>query len=72
MTKHTQSIQAFTALGDLLNDYTSKKTRNDDWIEKLDNALVSASSQNKWFTKENALRNSVSLFDKEAILSLEK
>ena len=26
----------------------------------------------KWFTKENALRNSVSLFDKEAILSLEK
>ena len=53
MTKHTQSIQAFTALGDLLNDYTSKKTRNDDWIEKLDNALVSASSQNKWFTKEN-------------------
>ena len=53
MTKHTQSIQAFTALGDLLNDYTSNKTRNDDWIEKLDNALISASSQNKWFTKEN-------------------
>ena len=26
----------------------------------------------KWFTKENALLNSVSLFDKEAILSLEK
>ena len=26
----------------------------------------------KWFTKENALRNSVSLFDREAILSLEK
>ena len=24
----------------------------------------------KWFTKENALRNSVSLFDKEAIMSL--
>tara|TARA_B100000965_G_scaffold86192_1_gene69781 strand:+ start:3007 stop:3762 length:756 start_codon:yes stop_codon:yes gene_type:complete len=26
----------------------------------------------RWFTKENALRNSVSLFDKEAILSLNK
>ena len=44
MTKHTKIIQAFTALGDLLNDYTSNKTRNDDWIEKLDNALISASS----------------------------
>ena len=53
MTKHTQSIQAFSALGDLLNDYTSKNKRTDGWIEKLDNALVSASNQNKWFTKEN-------------------
>jgi ADP-ribose pyrophosphatase YjhB (NUDIX family) len=26
----------------------------------------------KWFTKENALRNSVSLFDKEALLALNK
>ena len=58
MTKHTQSIQAFTDLGDLLNDYTSKKTRNDDWIEKLDNALVSASSQNKLFIlKDSFLRS---------------
>ena len=47
MTKHTQSIQAFTALGKLLNDFISKNKRADDWIEKLDNALVSASYQNK-------------------------
>lgn len=53
MTKHTQSIQAFSALGDLLSDYTFKKTRSDNWIEKLDNAIVSASNQNKWFTKDN-------------------
>ena len=53
MTKHTQSIQAFSALGELLNDYTFKNKRADGWIEKLDNALVSASNQNKWFTKEN-------------------
>lgn len=53
MTKHTQNIQAFSALGDLLNDYTFKKTRSDNWIEKLDNAIVSASNLNKWFTKDN-------------------
>ena len=46
----------------------------------MDKALLKAKSyakkgeieEAKWFTKENALRNSVSLFDKEAILSLEK
>ena len=53
MTQHRQSIQAFTALGELLNDYTFKNKRTDGWIKKLDNALVGASNQNKWFTKEN-------------------
>lgn len=53
MTKHTQSIQAFSALGNLLKDYTFQKKRADGWIEKIDNVIVKASNQNKWFTKRN-------------------
>ena len=53
MTKHTQSIQAFSALGNLLNDYTFQKKRADGWIEKIDDVTAKASNQNKWFTKEN-------------------
>ena len=53
MTKHTQSIQAFSALGNLLNDYTIQKKRADGWIEKIDAVIAKASNQNKWFTKEN-------------------
>ena len=53
MTKHTQSIQAFSALGNLLNDYTFQKKRADGWIEKIDAVIAKACNQNKWFTKEN-------------------
>lgn len=53
MNSHQNTITAFTALGQLFNDYSNKKNTTNVWVEKLDNAIVSASSQNKWFTKEN-------------------
>lgn len=53
MIKHTQSIEAFTALGQLFKDYSLRNKRNDNWIENIDNAIVNASNQNKWFTKDN-------------------
>ena len=53
MIKHTQSIEAFTALGQLFKDYTLRNKRNDKWIENIDNAIINASNQNKWFTKDN-------------------
>lgn len=52
MIKHTQSIEAFTALGQLFKDYTLRNKRKDDWIENIDNAIFKASNQNKWFTKD--------------------
>jgi NADH pyrophosphatase NudC (nudix superfamily) len=45
--------------------------KNDIEIEKI-TPKKGEIEEAKWFTKENALRNSVSLFDKEAILSLGK
>ena len=53
MTQHKKTIQAFSALGTLFRNYTSKENRSGKWMEKLDNALVNASNQNKWFTMEN-------------------
>ncbi|MGB0444132.1 MAG: acyl-CoA reductase [Flavobacteriaceae bacterium] len=53
MNSHLSSITSFSALGQLFRDYTAEKSSPNLWIEKLDNALVSASNQNKWFTKEN-------------------
>lgn len=52
MTEHTQTIQAFTSLGTLFSDYISDRSHATKWTKKLDNALVSASNQNKWFTME--------------------
>ena len=53
MNSHQNTITAFTALGQLFNDYSNKNNNTNKWIEKLDNALVNASNRNKWFTKEN-------------------
>ena len=36
MIKHTQSIEAFTALGQLFKDYTLRNKRNDKWIENIE------------------------------------
>ena len=53
MNSHQNTIAVFTALGQLFNDYSNKNNNTNEWIEKLDNALVNASNRNKWFTKEN-------------------
>lgn len=53
MNSHQNTITAFTALGQLFNDYSNKNNNTNEWIEKLDNAIVNASNRNKWFTKEN-------------------
>lgn len=53
MTSHKQTIQAFCALGQLFRDYTAQVSREDNWIQNLDNALLNAKQLNKWFTKEN-------------------
>ena len=53
MNSHQNTINAYTALGQLFSEYSNKKNTTNVWVEKLDNAIVSASSQNKWFTKEN-------------------
>lgn len=53
MNSHQNTITAFTALGQLFSDYTNKKATSNTWVEKLDNAIISASSRNKWFTKDN-------------------
>jgi hypothetical protein len=52
MTQHKQTIDAFTALGQLFNDYTTKHHRTDNWIAKLDDRLAEASMHNKWFSME--------------------
>ena len=52
MTQHKQTIDAFTALGKLFNDYTTKHHRADNWIAKLDDGLAEASTHNKWFSME--------------------
>lgn len=53
MNSHPSTITAFSALGQLFRDYTHDKTSTNNWIQELDNAIVNASNQNKWFTKEN-------------------
>ena len=53
MNSHQNTITAFTALGQLFRDYSTGNNNSNEWIEKLDNAIVSASNRNKWFTKEN-------------------
>ena len=53
MNSHQNTIAVFTALGQLFNDYSNKNNNTNEWVEKLDNALVNASNRNKWFTKEN-------------------
>ena len=53
MNSHQSTIAAFSALGQLFQAYSNNTNTSDTWIEKLDNALVRASSQNKWFTKDN-------------------
>lgn len=53
MNSHQNTITAFTALGQLFRDYSNHANESNVDLEKLDNALVSASSRNKWFTKEN-------------------
>ncbi len=53
MNSHPSTITAFSALGQLFRDYTANKSSPNLLIEKLDSTLISASNQNKWFTKEN-------------------
>lgn len=53
MISYQHSITAFTALGQLFRDYISGDYSENKWLKDLDNALVNASNQNKWFTKEN-------------------
>ena len=53
MNSHQNTITAFTALGQLFNDYSNKNNNTNEWVEELDNALVNTSNRNKWFTKEN-------------------
>lgn len=53
MNSHQNTIAVFTALGQLFNDYSNKNNNTNEWVEKLDNALINASNRNKWFTKEN-------------------
>ena len=53
MNSHQNTITAFTALGQLFNDYSNKNNNTNEWVEKIDNALVNTSNRNKWFTKAN-------------------
>lgn len=53
MNSYQHSIPAFVALGQLFRDYISGDYSENKWIKSLDNTLVNASNQNKWFTKEN-------------------
>ena len=53
MSAHQKSILAFSKLGQLFRDYSEGNSRSDNWIQLLDNECVEASSQNKWFTKDN-------------------
>lgn len=53
MNSHQNTINALTALGQLFRDYRNHTNKSNIYIEKLYNAIVNASSRNKWFTKEN-------------------
>ena len=53
MNTHQNTINAFIALGQLFRDYSNHTNESNIYIEKLDNAIVNASSRNKWFIKEN-------------------
>lgn len=53
MNSHQITIAAFAALGQLFRDYVSGEKSDNPWVKDLGDALESAASQNKWFTKDN-------------------
>lgn len=53
MDLQQQTIEAFSALGSLFRAYIAEEKSDSKWFQKLDNAVVNASNQNKWFTKKN-------------------
>lgn len=53
MISHQHTITAFAALGELFSKYISGNEAKNQWVNDFDNVLISASNQNKWFTKEN-------------------
>ena len=53
MDLHQQTIASFSALGSLFRAYIAEENSDSKWMQQLDNAIVTSSNQNKWFTKEN-------------------
>ena len=54
---YCKHVSVFGQLGQLFSRFASKSiaSKNDEWLQKLKDALVHAEIQNKWFTQENLL-----------------
>ena len=70
MNDHNKTFIAFVKLGTFLTNFCSSNTNEDNWSQKLNDAITLAGHHNGWFTKENilfSLKNWSELLTKESL-----
>ncbi|MUH34461.1 acyl-CoA reductase [Zobellia amurskyensis] len=53
MNDHHKTFIAFVKLGHFLRKFVTLETPNDEWSQKLDDAITLSKHKNGWFTREN-------------------
>ena len=70
MNDHNKTFIAFVKLGTFLTNFCSSNTNEDNWSQKLNDAITLAGHHNGWFTQENilfSLKNWSELLTKESL-----
>ncbi|MBU2946710.1 acyl-CoA reductase [Zobellia uliginosa] len=57
MNDHHKTFIAFVKLGHFLREFVTLKTPNDEWSQKLDDAVTLSKHKNGWFTRENVINS---------------
>ncbi|MDO6820748.1 acyl-CoA reductase [Zobellia sp. 1_MG-2023] len=55
MNDHHKTFIAFVKLGHFLREFVTLETPNDEWSQKLEDAIALSKHKNGWFTRENVI-----------------
>ncbi|WP_400073394.1 acyl-CoA reductase [Zobellia russellii] len=55
MNDHHKTFIAFVKLGHFLREFVTLETPNDEWSQKLEEAIALSKHKNGWFTRENVI-----------------